>query len=238
MKNSFNLIKKLAIGQNIRQIRQDRHLTQDELAKIIGVSRSRVIDIEKGKRDLKTQELGQLADFLGVGIDDLLSQSPPNEAKYRDMIMLALQYYQQINQQDAPKTFLAKLVYLADFAWYYDHLKPMSGFKYRRLPYGPVTDVYFRVIDELRDEGRIGLKIKPTSSGNEAQLIAAKGDFRPQHLSLKEKQLIKNVVTKWQGRSTQEIVDFTHQQLPWQICRPDEYIPYSLITQEEPKQIY
>ncbi len=37
------------------------------------------------------------------------------------------------------KTKLAKLVYLVDFAKFYKFLVPMTGFEYKKLPFGPVT---------------------------------------------------------------------------------------------------
>ena len=47
------------------------------------------------------------------------------------------------NDGKVPKTKLAKLLYLADFAWYYDHLKSMSGMQYRKITFGPVPDTFF-----------------------------------------------------------------------------------------------
>ncbi len=38
--------------------------------------------------------------------------------------------------------------------------------------------------------------------------------------------------------NTQEIVDFTHNQIPWKVCREGEIIPYTLINAEDPKNVY
>ena len=56
------------------------------------------------------------------------------------------------------KTKLAKLLYFADFAWFYNHLESMSGMQYRKIKYGPVSDMYFRVIDEMFDSGEINIE--------------------------------------------------------------------------------
>ncbi|MDR2196944.1 MAG: hypothetical protein LBO07_03160, partial [Coriobacteriales bacterium] len=55
--------------------------------------------------------------------------------------------------------------------------------------------------------------------------------FSPQYLSAQEVALIEQIVDRWKGATTAQIVEFTHSQLPWQICLPNEPIPYSLITQ-------
>ena len=68
------------------------------------------------------------------------------------------------------KTKLAKLLYLADFAWYYDHLESMSGMQYRKITHGPVPDSFFRAIDELEESGKIVIERK-NDDGKEMMLI-------------------------------------------------------------------
>jgi len=57
-------------------------------------------------------------------------------------------------------------------------------------------------------------------------------------LTNEEIELIKKISAKWKDKRTQEIVDFTHEQLPFKLCAPDEVIPYELITQENPENVY
>jgi hypothetical protein len=57
-------------------------------------------------------------------------------------------------------------------------------------------------------------------------------------LSKEENGLIGEIAKKWKNKKTSEIVDFTHNQLPYKICSPDEIIPYALITQEDPEHVY
>ena len=57
-------------------------------------------------------------------------------------------------------------------------------------------------------------------------------------LSNEELNLIEKIGKAWCGKSTDDIVNFTHEQLPWQICRYGEVIPYGLITQETPEGVY
>jgi hypothetical protein len=129
-------------------------------------------------------------------------------------------------------------LYLADFAWFYKHLESMSGLSYRKIKYGPVPDNYFRAIDELFEEGSINIDcdsqdgaflIHETRSGSKTELS---------ELNEKEKKLIKDISEKWKGKRTQEIVKFTHDQLPYSICEENEIIPYGLITQEDPEHVY
>ena len=43
-----------------------------------------------------------------------------------------------------------------------------------------------------------------------------------------EEKIIKSISKKWNDKRTEEIVNFTHNQLPYFLCREDETIPYEL----------
>jgi len=230
----------MSFAQELLDIRRRFGLSQDEIARAFGVSRTTVGEIEKGRRDISLSELDALAKLIGSDVCAIIADGANTQrtsAKFKEMLLqVALSYKEQAGK-DIPKTFLAKLVYLVDFAWFYDRLEPMSGLAYRRLAYGPVADDYFPALGELVDEGRLDAK-----SGRDAQWYSPTlcGDmaFTPEHLSLAERELIDVVVGKWKNSSTAEIVEFTHRQMPWQICLPGEVIPYELITQEEPDCVY
>ena len=59
-----------------------------------------------------------------------------------------------------------------------------------------------------------------------------------QTLSGEEQSLMKKIAAKWKDKNTNEIVNFTHNQLPYFLCRDNELIPYELITQEDPGVVY
>lgn len=218
-------------------------LSQSDIADAINIkSRSTVVAIERGDRDLTSEELGRLADYLGVEIADLIAYEIPDYDKYREMLIEALRRYEKYTGHGAPKTLFAKLIYFADFAWFYDQLKPMSGMKYRRDPYGPVPDQFFRIVDSMVDSGEMQLEVR-TIPGRKSQmqslsLSEAISSEPNQYLTAKEIALIDKIVQKWKKSNVDEIVEFTHHQLPWQVTRPNEFIPYELITQEEPQNVY
>ncbi len=59
------------IGQRIREARKQRGLTQDQLADVVGVSRSAVAQWETGRAGQVTGNLARIADVLGVGVEHL-----------------------------------------------------------------------------------------------------------------------------------------------------------------------
>lgn len=139
-----------------------------------------------------------------------------------------------------PKTKLAKLLYLADFAWFYHSLESMSGMQYRKIVYGLVPDIFFRVLDELEEDGKIIIDRK-CDDGKDMFLVSeseSNKNEKIQTISTEEKDLMKKIAEKWKDKKTQEIVNFTHNQLPYSLCRENELIPYELITQEDPDSVY
>lgn len=68
-----------AFGKRLNGLRTDRGLSQDELAKIIGVSRSSVSMYEIGRNWPDFEVLDAIADYFDVNVDYLLGFSDVNE---------------------------------------------------------------------------------------------------------------------------------------------------------------
>ena len=230
------------LPKNIEQARLARGYTQEQVARVIGVSRPTYSNIESGNKDLTLRQAEALSSMLRIGIDDikgvsdgssLFSNSLDAIDKYKQIILNSL-HYGADDDGKITKTKLAKLVYLADFLWYYRNQEPMSGMTYRKLPRGPVSDTYFRALDELEEDCTISREEK----GKAIMFSLVESNAPVGRLDDDELSLIKKISEAWKGKSTDDIVNFTHAQLPWQICRDGEVIPYGLITQEEPEKVY
>lgn len=227
------------IAEKIRELRLSKKLSQTDVADKMRMSRPTYVLVENGKKQLTMMELKQLASILGFSLEELVydtlqvSSKDFGIEKYKQIVLNCLQFGNDSIDGKITKTKLAKLAYLVDFAWFYENLKPMSGLAYRRIQQGPVPDQYFRVIDELYESGAITIENKGTSF-----MIKANENAPINQLSKQEIELIKKISQAWKDKNTQDIVDFTHEQLPWKICRQGELIPYELITQEEPNHVY
>ncbi|MDR0220482.1 MAG: DUF4065 domain-containing protein, partial [Lachnospiraceae bacterium] len=196
---------------------------------VLDMSRATYINVKNGRRDLTTGELEKLSAYFGVPIAEMFDQ-PRNNEKFKQMYFFVLRRF----SGGIPKTKLAKLLYLADFGCFYDTLLPMSGVRYVRREYGPVADIFFELTEDLYDKGKIN--IIPLDY---ALLITSTTAERDEDLlSDEEKALLDKICLYWKDRRTSEIVNFTHEQKPWKTCRDGEYIPYSLIIQEEPNHVY
>jgi len=208
------------------------------VAERLGISRASYIAVEQGKRELTLSEVDKIATLFGVSLVEIEAGELPNYEKYRQMILAFLRTY---GDKGVTKTKLAKLLYLADFAWFYDHLESMSGMQYRRIQYGPVADAYFRMIEEMADNGEINITPTERGDGKTALMIsvsAGGANAKLNSLSGEERELMRKINEKWADRHTAEIVRFTHNQLPYLLAEDNELVSYDVISQENPDEIF
>lgn len=64
--------KRLALGNAIKQRRENQGISQDRLAKMIGSSKAHIWRIEKGLVGVGIDDLSRIADALGTEVRDLL----------------------------------------------------------------------------------------------------------------------------------------------------------------------
>ena len=75
------------LGQKIKKLRDERELSQEELAKFIGISRAALSEVERGNRSLDVFELTKIAKIFELSIDELLRNKKAkikelNKSKY------------------------------------------------------------------------------------------------------------------------------------------------------------
>jgi Zn-dependent peptidase ImmA (M78 family)/DNA-binding XRE family transcriptional regulator len=68
-----------ALGARLREARESRGWTQQQLAERLGMARTTIVSIEKGERRLKPEELVALATQLGRSVSELLQRGAPSE---------------------------------------------------------------------------------------------------------------------------------------------------------------
>lgn len=86
------LLDAMTIGRRIRSLRQQRHMTLDDLGSRIGRAASQVSVLENGRREPKLSSLQAIAAALDVTLPDLLSAGP---LSHREELEVGLERYQR-----------------------------------------------------------------------------------------------------------------------------------------------
>lgn len=106
--------------ERLRRTRMDVGLSQEVVAKHLGIARTTLIAIEGGQRALRPEELVQLAELYGVRLDDLLrAQTPPRP--------LAAQFRTQASRLPEEEELRAASLELQKLAEDYVELERLLG---------------------------------------------------------------------------------------------------------------
>ena len=140
-----------SLAERIKERRLASGISQEVVASELGISRPSYIAIEQGSKELTLSQLEKLANVLRTSISNLqyeVYNLDGDEKKSKKYLQIILNCLRSGTDKDGKitKTKLAKLAYLADFAWFYTNLEPMSGLAYRRIQHGPIPHEYFPYI--------------------------------------------------------------------------------------------
>lgn len=67
------------LGENVREARKRRHMSQEALALDADMKRSYLSELERGKRNPSVRALGRLAEALGIDPSDLLRKKADSD---------------------------------------------------------------------------------------------------------------------------------------------------------------
>ncbi len=68
------------LAQNVRSLRLEKRLSQEELAEICGLHRTYIGSVERGERNVTLSTLELLSSGLGIGVPELLSKGHCRDA--------------------------------------------------------------------------------------------------------------------------------------------------------------
>lgn len=83
------------VGENIKKCRAQRGITQEQLAILISLSRTSVVNIEQGRQHPPLHLLLQIADCLSVTLHELI----PNQSELNDEVVLDSQHLKEVSEK-------------------------------------------------------------------------------------------------------------------------------------------
>ena len=91
----------MEIGERIRRLRKDRHMTQEELAHMLGLQKSAIAKYEKGRvSNIKKATLLKMAEILEVSPSYLIEEYAVREEPETALLM---EYYHRLNRKGKNK---------------------------------------------------------------------------------------------------------------------------------------
>lgn len=139
---------------------------------------------------------------------DFNGYKTPSELKVANMIA-----YFSKSISNLFKTKLNKLLFYSDFLNYKNTGYSISGITYRAIQMGPVPAEYNKLYIKLVDDKLVNLEYVQFQSGY-GEALQGKC-FSPELFTVKELESMKNVLTKFGKKSTNEMVEFSHLEPAW-----------------------
>ncbi len=109
------------------------------------------------------------------------------------------------------KTKLLKEMFYADFLFYKENCKSITGLEYCKLPFGPVPDRFETILLNEYQEGMIDYKPVITSS-KEYYEIAAKKKFNKDLFTKEELDVLAKIKKYFKDYNVKKIVDYSHKE--------------------------
>lgn len=95
--------KKLAIASRIATARKYAGLSQGQVAKIMGLHRPSISEIEAGRRNVSAEELVRFAEIYKVDVNWLACEERQTPDQRRDRIELAAREFAKLKDEDIQK---------------------------------------------------------------------------------------------------------------------------------------
>ena len=242
------------IGSNIKALREKAGLTQEDLARILGISRPAVSSIEAGGRRVSTDELVRLARALNVTSDQIvgLTSAPDvvlatgggaalvreaspglrisvphkNVEKFREVLLYVLARVGA--KPNIGETVLYKLLYFIDFDYYEKYEEQLIGATYQRNHYGPTPMEFGALVEAMEQSGELVRVHRPYFDFDQKKYLPLR-DPDLSKLNARELELINDVIDRLSDMGARQISEHSHKDVPWATTPEGEVIPYEAV---------
>lgn len=244
-------ILKEKISNRIKEIREGIGLSQEDLAKRMGISRVAVSQIENGKRKICTEELIQLSKIFNISTDILLnieedievilekikeekpkakneiriSVPQENIEKFKEVLLYILGKVG--SKANVGESVLYKFLYFIDFNYYEKYEEQLIGATYIKNHYGPTPKEFIKITEEM--QGKDLVKIQDEYFQYPQTKYIPLRDPDLSKLSTKEQRVIDDVLNTLSDMNAKKISEYSHNDVPWMTTEEGDIIEYESV---------
>ena len=245
------------LGLRIKKFRQSRDMSQEALAKLLGVSRPTMSLIETGDRKVSAEEIKTLGDLFAVSVEAMFDEKKEprlvvketrveykkSESALRiDVPRKNLEKFKEVllyiiakvgAKPNVGETVIYKFLYFIDFNHYERYEEQLIGATYKKNKYGPTPLEFRKVVDKMIEAGEI-LKI-PDKYFNypETKYLPLRNPDLSR-LSAREMIVIDHVLDRLSDMSAVQISEYSHNDVPWLTTDEGDIIPYESVFYRTP----
>lgn len=240
------------LGIKIRKIRESLDLSQEEMAKSLGISRVAMSQVENGERKVSAEEIAKLSRILNTPTDILLdlekdieiilenkkrdNYKAPQEIrinvpqKYLGKFKEALLYILKKvgSKPNIGESVIYKLLYFMDFNFYEKYEDQLIGATYIKNNYGPTPKEFIKVVEEMeKEEELVKVEEKYFQYPQRKYLPLREPDLSL--LKAHELEIIDDVLDKLSDMNASQISEYSHNDVPWLTAEDGDIIDYESV---------
>lgn len=249
------MINQEEIGKRIAKLRKYRGYSQEELSKIVGITRPSLAQIEMGNRSVSAEEILSFSHTLEFSIDSFLSpkfeitteqvnEDTKKKEKTEERVSipkLNVEKFKQIllyilekcaGKPNVGETVLYKLLYFSEFNYYEVYEEHMIGATFKKLPYGPVPQRLDSILTKMEESKELKMIKTQYRDFTQKRYIPL---VKPNLTLLKacEKEIIDRVINQLSDFTARAISEYSHKDMPWKATKDGEIIDYELAFYRE-----
>jgi len=226
----------------LKKLRQKQDISQEFLAKKIGVSRPTYAQIEKGGRDMSVKEAQKLAQFFGLSLEDFLSGKKNLEPKvelekntkqikqkkqkqemrisvpqkrvkkFKEVLLYILERIGA--RPNIGEAVVCKLMYFIDFDFYEKFEEQLMGAEYIKNHFGPTPIAFSKIIAQMEQNGDLTHVTKKYFQHDQKKYLPRRSADLS-NFSAREKELIDWEIERFKDFNAAKMRDYSHKDVPW-----------------------
>ncbi len=243
------------LGKKIKYFRDKLDLSQEYIAKNVGIQRVAISQIENGKRKITADEILKFSKIFNISSDILLDlkqdikitleKSSKKNTQQNIRISVPQQKLDKIKETliyilwkvggrpNIGETVLNKLLYFIDFNYYEKYEVQLLGATYIKNHYGPTPKELVKIIQKMEKDNEVR-KIKDNYFQYPQTKYLALREPDLTKFNASEISLIDEVLNKLASMDAKTISNYVHNDVPWLTTQMGEIIDYESVFYRTP----
>ena len=240
------------LGAKIRKIRESLGLSQERIAKSLGINRVAISQIENGDRKISAEEIVKLTKIFNMPSNILLDLDKDievilekknlskqkakqeirinvpqkNLGKFKEVLLYILKKVG--SRPNVGESVLYKLLYFIDFNFYEKYEEQLIGATYIKNNYGPTPKEFIKIVEDMeREKELVKIENKYFQYPQRKYLPLREPDLST--LKANEIKIIDEVLEKLSDMNASQISEYSHNDVPWLTADEGDIIEYESV---------
>lgn len=239
------------ISNRIKKLREKLDLSQEDLAKMMGISRVAISQIENGQRKICTEELVKLSRIFDTtpnilldidkDIEVVLEKSKKQKPKEKNEIRISVPQknitkFKEVllyilgkvgSKPNVGESVLYKLLYFIDFNYYEKYEEQLIGATYIKNHYGPTPKEFIKITEEMQGGDLVKIQDEYFQYPQTKYIPLRDPDLSK--LNTKEQRVIDDVLNTLSDMNAKKISEYSHNDVPWMTTEEGDIINYESV---------